>query len=162
MSFSSPSRLFAMALVAAALGGCAHSAVDSDTSASITGEGAVSPETNRNATPVVKRRAAVAAKKHAPETKDASRGIASYYEHDILTASGEIFHPHELTAAHPSLPFGTRVRVTDLTTGRSVTVRINDRGPFIPGRIVDVSYGAAESLGILDRGITKVKLDVVP
>jgi len=66
-----------------------------------------------------------------------------------------------LTAAHQTLPFGTRLRVTNVATGRSVTVRINDRGPYIPGRVVDVSYVAAESLGIVGRGIAKVKLDVV-
>jgi len=59
------------------------------------------------------------------------------------------------------LPFGTRLRVTNVSTGRSVTVRINDRGPFVSGRVVDVSYSAAESLGIVDRGIAKVKLDVI-
>jgi rare lipoprotein A len=66
-----------------------------------------------------------------------------------------------LTAAHPTLPFGTRLRVTNLVNGHSVVVRVNDRGPFIPGRVVDVSYSAAETLGIVERGIVKVKLDVV-
>jgi rare lipoprotein A len=66
-----------------------------------------------------------------------------------------------LTAAHRTLPFGTRVRVTNLATGRAVTVRINDRGPFIAGRIVDVSQAAAESLGMVERGVAKIKLDVV-
>ena len=77
------------------------------------------------------------------------------------TASGEKLDGHKLTAARRTLPFGTRVRVTNLTNGRSVTVRINDRGPFVPGRVVDVSYIAAETLGIIDKGIAKVKLDVV-
>jgi rare lipoprotein A len=66
-----------------------------------------------------------------------------------------------MTAAHPTLPFGTRLRVTNLATGRFVTVRINDRGPYVHGRVVDVSVSAAESLGIVDRGIAKVKLDVI-
>ena len=79
----------------------------------------------------------------------------------MQTASGEKFNAGELTAAHRTLPFGTRVRVTDVATGRSVTVRVNDRGPFVPGRVVDVSQGAAESLGIVGRGVAKVKLDVV-
>jgi rare lipoprotein A len=73
-----------------------------------------------------------------------------------MTANGERFNPKALTAAHRSLPFGTRLRVTNVATGRSVTVRINDRGPYVPGRIVDVSYSAAESLGIVER-IAKVK-----
>ena len=65
-----------------------------------------------------------------------------------------------MTAAHRTLPFGTRLRVTNVATGQSVTVRINDRGPFIPGRVVDVSHSAAKELGMIDRGITKVKLEV--
>jgi rare lipoprotein A len=90
-----------------------------------------------------------------------SDGLASYYSHGSRTASGEKFNPRELTAAHPTLPFGTRVRVTNVTTGRSVTVRINDRGPFVRGRVIDVSHSAAESLGMVGRGVAKVKLDVV-
>jgi len=66
-----------------------------------------------------------------------------------------------LTAAHRTLPFGTRLRVTNLATGQSVTVRVNDRGPYIPGRVVDVSGSAANELGIVESGIAKVKLDVV-
>jgi rare lipoprotein A len=88
-------------------------------------------------------------------------GVASYYWQGTKTASGERFNPSDMTAAHRTLPFGTRVRVTSLETGRSVTVRINDRGPFIDGRIVDISRGAAQSLGMIDRGVTKVKLDVL-
>jgi rare lipoprotein A len=72
-----------------------------------------------------------------------------------------MFDAHQLTAAHPTLPFGTRLRVTNVTTGKSVTVRVNDRGPFKHGRIVDVSYSAAQSLGMVGRGVAKVKLDVV-
>ena len=94
------------------------------------------------------------------ETKGAAHGIASFYR-PTRTASGEKTNAGELTAAHRTLPFGTRVRVTDVATGKSVTVRVNDRGPFIPGRVVDVSHSAAESLGITGRGIAKVKLDVV-
>jgi rare lipoprotein A len=92
---------------------------------------------------------------------DALLGMASYYEHGSLTASGEKFDARELTAAHPTLPFGTRLRVTNLSTGKSVTVRVNDRGPFVRGRVVDVSYTAAQSLGMVGRGVAKVKLDVV-
>jgi rare lipoprotein A len=88
-------------------------------------------------------------------------GIASFYTEGSQTASGEKFDGHQLTAAHPTLPFGTRVRITNVTNGRSVTVRINDRGPFVAGRVVDVSYSAAESLGMTERGIAKVKLDVL-
>jgi rare lipoprotein A len=67
----------------------------------------------------------------------------------------------EMTAAHPTLPFGTRLRVTDVASGKSVTVRVNDRGPYVPGRIVDVSYSAANALGMVGKGVANVKLDVV-
>ena len=98
---------------------------------------------------------------HATPTQVASHGIASFYTEDQQTASGEKFDTHELTAAHRTLPFGTRLRVTNVATGRSVTVRVNDRGPYIPGRVVDVSGSAANELGIVDRGIAKVRVDVV-
>jgi len=91
----------------------------------------------------------------------AADGLASFYGSGTRTASGERFNPRDLTAAHRTLPFGTRVRVTNLSSGRSVTVRVNDRGPFIPGRVIDVSQAAAEELGMVGRGVTKVKLDVV-
>jgi rare lipoprotein A len=90
-----------------------------------------------------------------------SHGLASFYRNQARTASGERASPGELTAAHRTLPFGTRVRVTDVDTGRSVTVRVNDRGPFVPGRVVDISHSAAETLGITERGLARVKLDVV-
>ena len=90
-----------------------------------------------------------------------SHGVASFYTEGSQTASGEKFDTHDLTAAHPSLPFGTRLRVTNVATGKSVTVRVNDRGPYIPGRIVDVSYSAAETLGMVGKGLANVKLDVV-
>jgi peptidoglycan lytic transglycosylase len=92
---------------------------------------------------------------------DGASGVASYYSSGAVTASGERFDPSELTAAHRTLPFGTKLRVTDVATGRSVTVRVNDRGPFVPGRVVDVSHGAANSLGLVGKGVAKVKLDVV-
>ncbi len=91
----------------------------------------------------------------------ASQGVASFYSEGAQTASGEKFDARELTAAHPTLPFGTRLRVTNVATGRSVTVRVNDRGPYVPGRIVDVSYSAAQSLGMVGQGVANVKLDVV-
>jgi peptidoglycan lytic transglycosylase len=97
----------------------------------------------------------------AAKANSASDGVASFYTEDEWTASGERFNTHAMTAAHPTLPFGTRLRVTNVTNGRSVVVRINDRGPFVPGRVVDLSESAAESLGMVERGIVKVKLDVV-
>ncbi len=87
--------------------------------------------------------------------------VASFYSDPQKTANGEQFDPTELTAAHRSLPFGTKLRVTNLATGQSVAVRINDRGPYIEGREIDLSEQAAASLGMLKHGVAKVKLDVV-
>lgn len=91
-------------------------------------------------------------------------GIASYYAdkyHGKPTASGEVFDMHKLTAAHPTLPFGTRVKVTHTANKRSVIVRINDRGPFIAGRVIDVSLAAAEELQMVQAGLADVRLEVV-
>ncbi len=90
-----------------------------------------------------------------------STGIASYYSSGTRTASGARFNPGGMTAAHRSLPFGTRVLVTSLATGRSVTVTINDRGPFVKGRIIDLSHGAASALGITGAGLARVQVAVV-
>jgi rare lipoprotein A len=92
------------------------------------------------------------------------RGEASWYGepyHGRRTSSGERYDMHRLTAAHPSLPFGTRVRVTNLDNGRSVEVRINDRGPWKRGRIVDVSLAAAQRLGAVVLGVIPVRLTVI-
>ncbi|HEY5706612.1 MAG TPA: septal ring lytic transglycosylase RlpA family protein [Terrimicrobiaceae bacterium] len=87
-------------------------------------------------------------------------GIASWYR-DHRTASGERFNINALAAAHRSLPFGSKVRVVDLTTENSVIVRINDRGPYIKGRIIDLTVGAARTLGIYHRGIARVRVEVL-
>jgi rare lipoprotein A len=89
-------------------------------------------------------------------------GVASYYGREFAgrrTASGERYDPHRLTAAHRSLPFGTRVRVTNLDNGRSVVVRVNDRGPQRRDRILDVSSRAAERLGFASAGLARVRID---
>jgi rare lipoprotein A len=91
-------------------------------------------------------------------------GIASWYGPGFdgnYTANGEVYDMNGVSAAHKTLPFGTVVRVIDLETGRSIVVRINDRGPFVEGRIIDLSKGAAEKLGLIDRGITKVGLRII-
>ena len=88
-------------------------------------------------------------------------GLASFYSEGSGTASGEKLDGRQLTAAHRTLPFGTRLRVTNLSNGHSVTVRINDRGPFVRGRDVDVSYTAAQTLGMTEQGVAKVKLEIV-
>ena len=88
-------------------------------------------------------------------------GMASYYGNELAgnrTASGERFNPGQLTAAHRSLPFGSRVRVTNISNGDSVIVRINDRGPFAHGRIIDVSHAAAREIGMHRSGTARVKL----
>jgi rare lipoprotein A len=88
-------------------------------------------------------------------------GIASYYKHGAKTANGEIFNPNGYTAAHRSLKFGTRVRVTNLLNGKSVIVRINDRGPFVGGRIIDLSYGAAMAVGLHSSGLATVQVAIL-
>jgi len=92
-------------------------------------------------------------------------GPASWYGeryHGRRTASGERFDMHALTAAHPTLPFGTRLRVVNLRNGRRVEVRINDRGPTVPGRIIDLSYAAARALGAVQAGIVPVQVTILP
>lgn len=88
-------------------------------------------------------------------------GIASYYWQPQRVASGGWFNPNAMTAAHKTLPFGTRVRVTHLGNGRSVEVTINDRGPYIAGRIIDLSKAAAGVIGLQAQGIAQVRMDVL-
>jgi len=91
-------------------------------------------------------------------------GIASWYGpgfHGKRTASGEVYDMYAMTAAHRTLPFGTIVRVVDLDTGKSVVVRINDRGPFIEGRIIDLSYAAAVELGMVRKGLARVGIQIL-
>ena len=91
-----------------------------------------------------------------------TEGLASFYWQDQKTANGEQFDKHDLTAAHKTLPFGTLLKVTRVKTGKSVVVRINDRGPFIKGRTVDLSLAAAREIGLTRKvGVTKVTLEVV-
>ena len=98
----------------------------------------------------------------AGRTKRTFSGKASYYSYNGgKTASGSTFNRNALTAAHRSLPFGTRVRVTDPATGKSVMVVVTDRGPRIRGRVLDLSLGAARTLGITARGVAHVRADVL-
>lgn len=100
----------------------------------------------------------------SPESGFHQTGIASWYGPNFQgnpTANGEIFDPNKMTAAHKSLPFNTKVEVVDLTSGNKVMVRINDRGPFIKGRIIDLSRRAAEKLGIIDSGTAEVGLKII-
>jgi rare lipoprotein A len=159
--------VFVLALAGAMLAGCTqHTVAERSPSRSVSQESAMQAEPQRRASVAHRRRVAAASRKHTPlaarpaALTDGSVGVASFYKYEGKTANGEQFKPGELTAAHRTLPFGTRLRVTNVATGQSVTVRVNDRGPFVPGRVVDVSHSAAQVLGMVDRGITKVKLDV--
>jgi rare lipoprotein A len=104
----------------------------------------------------------------APSTPAPTPGVqtgqGSWYgdaHHGRKTASGEVYDKNKLTGAHRTLPFGTRVRVTNMDTGRSVVVRINDRGPFADGRIIDVSEAAAREIGILGTGLARVRIEIL-
>jgi rare lipoprotein A len=112
------------------------------------------------------RRGAVRSARRTNGVQDAAAGtgttgMASFYWQGHTTASGAHFNPEGMTAAHRSLPFGTRVRVTHLGNGRTVEVRINDRGPFIGGRIIDLSRGAAGVLGMHGQGVARVQVTVL-
>lgn len=107
---------------------------------------------------------AAAAPAPAASTADKMEGMGSVYSDKLnghKTASGQIFHQNELTAAHPSLPFGTKVKVTNTKNNKSVEVRINDRGPTQAGRVIDLSTAAAAKLGMKKNGTAPVKLEVV-
>lgn len=163
-------HFFVLGVASAMGGGCVqHMVADQSPARVVSQEGFSAQVPHRQA--LVATRLRAASRKHTPfatkaiasrrdVTTDGSVGIASFYKFDSKTASGERFNPSELTAAHRTLPFGTRLRVTNLVTGQSVTVRVNDRGPFIPGRVVDVSRSAAETLGMIDSGIATVRLEV--
>lgn len=99
-----------------------------------------------------------------PLKRAVQHGIASWYGpgfHGKATASGVIYNQHDLTAAHQTLPLGTRVLVTNLNDGRSVEVLINDRGPFAKGRVIDLSFAAGESLGMINHGTIPVRIEVI-
>ena len=98
------------------------------------------------------------------KTKKVYRGISSYYGpkfHGKLTANGEIFDMYGVTAAHKELPFNTTVRVTNENNGKSILIRINDRGPYVGNRILDCSFGAAKKLGFVGEGTAPVKIEVI-
>ncbi|MBR9979468.1 MAG: septal ring lytic transglycosylase RlpA family protein [Desulfatitalea sp.] len=100
-----------------------------------------------------------------PEPAYQEVGLASYYArslHGHPTASGEIYNENALTAAHPHLPFGTRLKVTHLNNKRTVEVRVNDRGPFVKRRVIDLSYAAAKKLGLLQEGVARVNIESRP
>jgi rare lipoprotein A len=114
--------------------------------------------------PVSSVQAVPVVRQQVEKTKPYQVGTASWYG-DIFegkpTASGELYNMHDMTAAHLKLPMGSFVKVTNLRNGRSVVVRVNDRGPIVPGRIIDLSYGAAQAIQMRGRGIQRVRLDLV-
>jgi len=124
---------------------------------------AVAGSVNKSATPVSYKGAATVPKKS--EAKPYQVGNASWYGELFQgkeTASGETYDMYRYTAAHMQLPLGTWVKVTNLKNNKFVVVRINDRGPVTPGRIIDLSYSAAKQLNMAGRGLAKVRVDVIP
>lgn len=100
----------------------------------------------------------------APRKGRPQVGMASWYGkkyHGRPTSSGEIFDMYKLTAAHKELLLGTRVRITNLKNRKSVIVKVNDRGPFVKGRIIDLSYGAAKKIGMVEDGVARVRIEIV-
>jgi len=131
---------------------------------------AVTPLSVQQAVDQAKDEDAVEAQPAIVETPSVSsfefvgEGVASYYGNELAgnrTASGERFNPRLLTAAHRSLPHGSKVRVTNKSNGRSVIVRVNDRGPFTKSRLIDVSYAAAQELNLIGPGHGKVSIDIL-
>src|SRR5271156_2855275 len=103
-------------------------------------------------------------RKQASRNQAYQIGTASWYGEYFEgkpTASGEDYDMYDMTAAHPTLPLGSYVRVTNLRNGRAVVVKVNDRGPIVEGRIIDLSYGAAQALQFQQRGLQRVRLDIV-
>lgn len=159
-------RVFAVVVVVLSVFGCARIRDhEASKAAQPTAPAAPSPPAAR-ATPTETSQSE-AQTSEADETEsaeDAEEGMASYYGAEFEgkeTASGEIFDKEKLTAAHKSLPLGTKAKVTNVETGESVEVEINDRGPNVGGRIIDLSERAAEEIGVKDDGVEKVKVETV-
>lgn len=126
------------------------------------GEGRSTSGSEDRSTTRASKRNFTASKRSFAASKRSFTGRASYYSYRTgRTASGSLFNRDLPTAAHRTLPFGTRVRVTDLATSKSVVVTITDRGPWVPGRLLDLSLAAARTLGITDRGVVNVRAEVL-
>ncbi|MFC4016768.1 septal ring lytic transglycosylase RlpA family protein [Micromonospora sp. GCM10011542] len=139
-------------------------------SASASPSATASPQSSRSAQAASRGKARTAAPKPRPTVKktvaaakvlDSGSCGASFYSDGQLTANGESFNPNELTAAHKTLPFNTKVRVTNPANGKSVTVRINDRGPFVDGRCLDLSRAAFATIASVDVGALTVRYEVL-
>jgi rare lipoprotein A len=132
----------------------------------VVGLGAAQGPNNSEASSAPSRSAQIQPEIHrtAAKAKAYQVGTASWYGEDFdgkPTASGEEYDMYDMTAAHPTLPLGSYVRVTNLRNGRAVVVKVNDRGPIVEGRIIDLSYGAAQALQFQQHGLQKVRLDIV-
>jgi rare lipoprotein A len=130
----------------------------------IVGLGAAQGPNNSEASSTSSAQTKPEIRKQAGRNQPYQIGTASWYGEYFVgkpTASGEDFDMYDMTAAHPTLPLGSYVRVTNLRNGRTVVVKVNDRGPVVPGRIIDLSYGAAQVLQFENRGLQRVRLDLV-
>jgi rare lipoprotein A len=132
----------------------------------VVGLGAAQGPNNSEATPAPNSpvRSKPESRNQAGKAQPYQVGTASWYGEDFdgkPTASGEDYDMYDMTAAHPTLPLGSYVKVTNMHNGRTVVVRVNDRGPIVPGRIIDLSYGAAQALHFEARGLQRVRLDLV-
>jgi len=166
-------QLTALGAGCLALAACAGNVTNGNRAARNGGAGAetaASPQTVMRTASRARRVNRTTATRTTPDNPTHKRtgysavGTASWYGpgfHGRRTAAGETFDMHALTAAHPSLPIPCTVRVTNLDNKRSVTVRVNDRGPYAGGRVIDVSARTAKALGFYDRGLAKVKIDYV-
>lgn len=125
--------------------------------------GALGPRPEQS--PEARREQPVSPPAAADREPPAQEGLASWYGGRFQgrrTASGDSFDQNQLTCAHPTLAFGTQVRVTNLSNGRSIVAVVNDRGPYAGGRILDLSYRAARELGFVQSGVTRVRIEVLP
>jgi rare lipoprotein A len=131
----------------------------------IVGLGAAKGPNNSEASSAASNTAPIKPEPHKPAKGQPYQvGTASWYGEDFVgkpTASGEDYDMYDMTAAHPSLPLGTYVKVTNLHNGRAVVVKVNDRGPVVEGRIIDLSFGAAQALQFEHKGLQRVRLDLV-
>lgn len=161
MILAHSSRIAALALFASLVHGCGSTAPAPEAMQGQAGRGGPSDDPS-----AVLAREAAPARSHVdePAVRGAQTGLASWYGeafHGRPTASGEIFDQNALTAAHRALPLRSLARVTRLDTGESVLVRINDRSPFIEGRIIDLSRAAAEALGFIEDGLVEVRVEAL-
>jgi hypothetical protein len=118
--------------------------------------------TNRRYSPGTRLRGAQGQDIRRPATTYTTASWYGWDFHGRQTANGEVYNMYDRTAAHRTLPFGTMVRVTNLRNGLNTVVRINDRGPFVAGRDIDLSYGTARHLGMLDTGVERVRMEILP